>query len=166
VLVARGLPTAAPVQILNQFSPDIRQDTHVEVRVEIELQQKNDLCFDLSGLLENLAEDAVDQAAGAAELERLTKALAEAQAALKKLEDAKDPKARENRGPLARLKGFMEGVIDAESTLGKLVASLDNGPQTARKAIDLYNRLAPLLGGPPIPNPFGKGPGAGGTPGP
>ena len=50
----------------------------------------------------------------------------------------------------------MERIADAETSLGKLVESIEGGSETARKAIDLYNKLAPLFGMLPIPNPIPK----------
>jgi hypothetical protein len=111
-----------------------------------------DLCFELSGLLDNLRDDVAGQ--DAAEVAHLRTELDKAQAALEQLESAPDPSARDNRGLLARLKGVVEKIADTQSALGKLVKSAEGGAETARRAVDIYNRLAPLFGGVPVPNPF------------
>lgn len=52
------------------------------------------------------------------------------------------------------MKGFVEKIADTESALGKLLKSVEGGTETAGRAVDLYSKLGPLLGAPPLPHPF------------
>jgi len=91
------------------------------------------------------------------EIKRLKTELDKVQRALARLEYNQDPDdKKETRGPLQRIKDFVERITDAETSLSKLVESIEGGSETARKAIDLYNKLAPLFDMPPIPNPIHK----------
>ena len=130
--------------------------TNVDVQVAISIEQKNQLCAELSGLLANLAEDAVAGDAEPAEVAALTQELGKAQQAIDQLEDADQAGTKAARGPLARLKRLVEQIGDAESRLGRLIKRIEGGGDTARQAIDLYNRLAPFCGLSPVPNPFAK----------
>ncbi len=143
------------------FNPELHQHTFVQqqtaVSIAVRIKQKNQVCTELGGLFDNLAEDAEASDADPDELKRLKTELDKAQRALERLEDNQDPDDRkEARGPLQRLKGSVDDIADAETSLGKLAKSIEGGSETARKAIDLYNKLAPLFGMPPTPNPTPK----------
>lgn len=135
-----------------QVNPELHQHMSVQqettVSIEVRIEQKNQFCNQLGGLLDNLAEDAEEVSdADPDAVERLKTELDRARRALKKLKDNQDPDDEEKtRGPLQRLKGFVDKIADAETSLGRLVKSIEGGAATARKAIALYDKLGPLFG--------------------
>ncbi|WP_133510632.1 COR domain-containing protein [Candidatus Thiosymbion oneisti] len=140
-----------------QVSPEVSVRQETTVSIEMRIEQKNQVCNALGGLLDNLAEDAEASDVDPAELKRLKTELDKAQGALKKLEDNQDLDDKQKvRGPLQRLKNLVDKIADAQTSLGKLVKAVAGSAETAHMAIELYNKLAPLFGMPPIPNPIPK----------
>jgi len=124
------------------------------VSIEVRIEEKNQVCTELGGLLDNLAEDADEVSdADPDAVEWLKTELDKAQRTLETLESNQDLEdKKQTRGPLQRLKNFVDKIADTQTSLGKLVKSIEGGSETARKAIELYNRLGPLCGMPPVPN--------------
>jgi len=136
-----------------QISPELHQHTFVQqqtdVNIDIRIERKNQVCIELGGLLDNLAEDAEDASDADPEaVKRLKTELGKAQRALKKLKNNRNPDDEEQtRGPMQRLKGFVETIADAGTGLGKLVKTIEGGAETARKSIDIYTTgSAPCAG--------------------
>ncbi|WP_176722277.1 COR domain-containing protein, partial [Candidatus Thiosymbion oneisti] len=148
-LLLAALRVPQPVNV--QVNPELHQYMSVQqqatISIEVRIEQKNQVCNALGGLLDNLAEDAEASDADPAAVERLKLELDKVQGALKKLEDNQDlDDKQKTRGPLQRLKGFVDKIADAQTSLGKLVKAVAGGSETTRKAIELYNKLAPLFG--------------------
>ncbi|MBM4054704.1 MAG: hypothetical protein FJ264_08550 [Planctomycetes bacterium] len=82
------------------------------------------------------------------ELELVKKALEE----IKKVPKAE---AKESK-PLRRIKQFIEKLENADTNIGKVIKTIDNGIEYARKFAGYYNDIAQWCGLPQVPKPFTK----------
>lgn len=124
-----------------------------DIRIDIDLIQEQ--CADFRDTAQLLHEDLEDEDASPDQLADLEKRLARLDKALGEIGGIGDAaEAKTKRGPLKRLKSFVEGLNDGNDLVGKAIKAGKTSGRHAGELIDLYNTLGPLAGLPPVPNPF------------
>ncbi|MCP5141839.1 MAG: leucine-rich repeat domain-containing protein [Gammaproteobacteria bacterium] len=135
----------------NAISNPVQNNSQtVAIDIQVAITQSNDF----RDVARQLHEDLEDEGADAEALADLEKRLARVDQAIAELQQARTPdEMASQRGPMQRLKRFVENLADANDTVGKAIKTAKTSGKLLGELAGLYNDLGPLAGLPKIPFP-------------
>ena len=144
---------------LQQQRPHEQAPIHVEVKnyvdartsVHVNIDIKNHAANQFQGTLQLLKEDALLEVNNPTEQKKLAAELAEVEQAIQQVAAAKSPDALATSSVQARLSSWLGRLDKANTRVGKAIKAVEGGVDLANSLIKNYNKIAPWLGYPAVP---------------
>ncbi|MBD5770746.1 COR domain-containing protein [Marinomonas colpomeniae] len=133
--------SAPRVEVHNHIQAQASSQATNTNNISINIEQKNQHCFDISGFLDEMKDQLNTHPKATAEIEQA-----------EKLVDQISESDKAEKGKLSRLNGIINNIKNGTSEVGKLMNSVQGLKDPTSKLIDGYNMIAGLFSQPPIDN--------------